>query len=138
MSEENYFVPDIEDIHIGYECEINSISVNGKDEWNSYIVGEDYENITIARALKEVYPSRRSPGIRVPYLTKEQIEKEGWKYTEENEYYTSGDHGGYILTTEEFHHFIRILDLFDNDYIFYGQCKDINTLRWISKLLKIK
>ena len=96
--------------------------------------------------------NERSPwywNFRVPYLTKEQIEAEGW---EEEQMYRNGTfvmilgelNKGYELTFTEGNSRIvitKVWTLFDDqvkrDNIFKGNCKDINTFRKIIKLLGI-
>ncbi|MEI8254031.1 MAG: hypothetical protein WCG25_10205 [bacterium] len=134
MENENkqYFTPDITDIKVGYECEVNPSSLaGGKDYWVNNIA----KSIINLQGLEELL---KVDCLRTPYLTKEQIENEGWKEERENYYYKED---------AQLHTFIGKIDnkIFDmrisiyNDIgkLFYGECKDINTFRWICKLLKI-
>jgi hypothetical protein len=61
MENDKYFTPDIEDLRVGYECDL----------LGSKIVIEDRHDLD----LSFDHP------LRTPYLTKEQIEAEGWKET---------------------------------------------------------
>lgn len=70
-----YYYPCREDIREGYECEINNERLREGAGWYAASVGLGYENITFSRALTEV----DLKGIRVPFLTKEKIEDEGWE-----------------------------------------------------------
>lgn len=125
--ENKYFTPDIEDIRVGYECEVAYLH---EDNWTYVKCRHQEETKDFILAVFDY--NRR---VRVPYLTKEQIEAEGWKAKEDKTYYISSDHGGYIL--KHVGKQIEIIDLFDANYIYRGECKDINTFRYICKLLKI-
>src|SRR5687768_16490771 len=62
----NYFTPSIEEIRVGYECE--TINPVHRGEWYPTTINKG--NISWIEFLD---------CVRVPYLTKEQIEKEGFK-----------------------------------------------------------
>lgn len=134
-----YFTPDIEDIRVGYEC-----------EW------------LLAEGLKHVWQARKADWIliqkaqefgtqffRVPYLTKEQIEAEGWKF-EGGQLVSWGarefridinKHSWYECTLYPDVHNVIItrydVNGDDDNQLFNGECKDINTFRYICKLLSI-
>lgn len=140
-----YFIPDIEDLHIGYELEINyNFKLN--DIFHKKII-DSFEK------LSDIH-SRISGDcvIRVPYLTKEQIEAEGWELIQ---IYPKGacifqkgtKEEGCELTCDFTEHRVHFTKLY-----FYGlddeytrtkltwrslECKDINTFRKIIKLLEI-
>jgi len=140
--ENKYFTPDIEDLCIRYELEVNyNFKLN--DIFHKKII-ENFEE------LADIH-SRMSGDcvIRVPYLTKEQIEAEGWK---EEQMYLNGTfvmilgelNEGYELMFAEGNSQIvitRVWTLFDDqvkrDNTYKGNCKDINTFRKIIKLLNI-
>ena len=78
--------------------------------------------------------------LRTPYLTKEQIEAEGWicigqnSYINNNFYYFKKDER--FLDFNGVTHEIKIAE--DSEYPDYnGECKSINEFRFICKLLKI-
>lgn len=152
MTEENkYFTPDIEDIRVGYECEIwwneNMLPEN---HWCSIIVGdnqtEDFDLIDFTSRI-------RKNELRVPYLTKEQIQAEGWKYYStlaEGDEIEAPSLTAYVYQKEGFTCRFSILDRkvaffakqINGDewwkrMIFTGDIKDINTFRQIIKLLEI-
>lgn len=134
MENNKYYVPDIEDIHIGYECEriiriIGEFDTEIHWDWFKWILTDEND---VKQAIIHIH------ALRTPYLTKGQIEAEGWEFKDDNNhYYISGDHGGYILELED-KHIIKIIDLFDSEPIFYGKCPSINEFRYICKLLNIK
>jgi len=114
---EEYYTPDDEDIRIGYEYDL----------LNSKIIIEDRYDLDIAF----------DQPIRTSYLTKEQIEAEGWK-----KQYKKGTWRVYqkypihiVLMYDEEKHELSI----DNDFmiLYQGECKSINEFRYICKLLKI-
>lgn len=118
-----YFTPSIEDIRVGYECDM----LNSEGNWQSFKFGDHlyYEGFGVDMEQ-----------LRVPYLTKEQIEAEGWKH----EWLEKGTHSWskkeLILTT--FEDFSRIKINYISGYqLFDGECKDINTFRYICRLLNI-
>ena len=151
--ENKYFTPDIEDISVGCEFEMD-------DTWGGW------KKLTLTKDLL-AHPmiglgsgNERSPWyhkIRVPYLTKEQIEGEGFVYRGK---ISTGTIPGEPFTKIELE-FIKnnILIRFDiisnkvmidkadsteenvNFYnvktLYHGECKDINTFRKIIKLLNI-
>jgi hypothetical protein len=130
--ENKYFTPDIDDIHIGYELEVNyNFKLN--DIFHKKII-DSFEE------LSDIHS--RMPGdcvIRIPYLTKEQIEAEGWKFD-----YNLGDFDYYIKKVNdkeeyelEFCYKERININIWKRTLYHGECKDINTFRKLIKLLGI-
>lgn len=132
-----YFQPDITDIRVGYECEINKSLFAGISEgWHKFTFNE-FEQLDILNknSLK---------AFRVPYLTKEQIEAEGWRSIHWREYLW--EKGNKII------HFFngQKEDVDDSTYLstftihnsskvlFEGECRCINDFRQIMKFLCIK
>lgn len=125
MEEVKYFTPSIEDIRVGYEYELFV-----DNEWKPFIMS--LKHFTFLEGdLKK--------GYRVPYLTKEQIEAEGYRFEKDN-------YG--MLEFSKWETEIRYwpdrkkLHVFETGQkppheLFYGECKDINTFRYICKLLGI-
>lgn len=138
--ESAYFTPEIEDFHIGYEFEYQDFN----SKWHKCIYSDDKETtpnlIYMKPSLLKDYINAND--IRVPYLTKEQIEAEGWKHDERYDdvkhFYTNELHLTlYIayLKEEIIYHHISIFH--GGGIMFRGECKDINTFRKICKLLGI-
>jgi len=130
-----YFVPDIEDLRVGYKCEVNALATADRkeDKWVFTCIQriDHIERAEIALTLKY---------LRTPYLTKEQIEAEGWTcigqnpYINNNFYYFKKD--GRFLDFNGVTHEIKIAE--DSEYPDYnGECKSVNEFRFICKLLKI-
>lgn len=147
MENDKYFVPDIEDLRIGYSCQVREVYesithiVNDvivtHDEfnpfWKDHIITNGYDVVRDIELIKKEY-------IRSPYLTKEQIEAEGWTcigqnpYINDNFYYFEKD--GRYLDFNGITHEIKIGE--DSEYPDYnGFCPSINEFRFICKLLKI-
>ena len=143
----SYFQPQISDIHIGYECEIK-MSYN--KEWIKIKADVIYTKLL----LESFYD------VRTPYLTKEQIEAEGWKisnysmlYTDFNEKDFSKDYYAYLFEKENYtlvyNTGSKVLSIIVKDpslvensdftkmSVFRGECKSINEFRYVCKLLKI-
>jgi len=138
--ENKYYTPSIEDIRVGYECEWKDCDEHTWEKKNEYpwekrIIEADEVEFTI----DDVEEGR----IRTPYLTKEQIEAEGWVEMSPP----------IISISREFRNIPFIKDGYRLDYninsnqlaitisrefLFYGECKSINELRIICKLLNIK
>lgn len=126
----NYFTPSIEDIRVGYECEVAYLH---KDNWTPVKYRHQEETRDGILAVMD-YNIR----IRVPYLTKEQIEAEGWNLDHVS-IYRKGDYSlryPYSATENSEKESNMFLYRWD-DTLFDGQCRDINTFRYICKLLGI-
>ena len=128
---EKYYTPELSDFHIGYDYECSTFS-GGIEEWDRVILnGGDFEEVDNIFARNEQVQK-----IRTPYLTKEQIEAEGWMQNDahENTFTFNSD---LICTFNPELHTIYIDDgagctLFD------GEIKSINELRTLMKWLCIK
>lgn len=131
--ENKYFNPSIEDIRVGYECEIFTT------EWMPY----RFYEFEIPWFLKNhsVGANYFLEKLRVPYLTKEQIEAEEWE--EYKNGFRKMCNGAYMYIT---HYKIQFGDGWKRQLVvhsengavhFRGECWDINTFRMICKLLEI-
>lgn len=136
-----YFTPEIEDIRVGYECEISDSGIT--PIWTKYVVSHSALNnekptVIPSRAvdmLENYFPKR----VRVPYLTKEQIEGEGWRYSKDNYDYWEFDKWELEFS---YHTKTHMMEIWKGGQkppmcLFYGEIKDINTFKYICKLLKI-
>ena len=146
--ENKYFTPNIEDMCIGYEYEIfqkgkpydpnvmHFMPQPEEDTWIKMIYPDAFLGYNLKRMF-EIYQ------IRVPYLTKEQIEAERWE--EMNAPIMSIGYGFlYIPFLKnncrlDYNYTTNILNIKKDDVtnLYYGECKDINTFRKIIKLLGI-
>jgi hypothetical protein len=150
-----YFTPSLEDIRVGYECEW--LQDPAFEKWIPFTVA--LSNIGL---LLKNDQSGLNFGIRVPYLSKEQIEAEGWVKQDNNfnetqrlawipDYELKTDFGSlrlYISNKDKPWENITIEKYTKSDVndafsmsskwvVYRGQCKDINTFRYICKLLNI-
>lgn len=144
---EKYYTPNKEDLYIGYEYQHARVRKEGIP-YDCEIVFEEYveywknmilEDLKVPDVAFMLHLDSRF--IRTLYLTKEQIEREGWK--EDRGYYVKNNI--YLSYNEEDNNFITIdagdpftSDACDNDFIFKGECKSINEFRKICKFLKIE
>ncbi len=131
QQQSKYFTPEIEDIRVGYECETR---VEPYPNWVKSIIatGDDLNYIQWAEWE-----------IRVPYLTTEQIEAEGWKEIEvsNSDLLVFGNFLKFEKDERQMSFFpnkmeIAIWTPFKIAH-YHGECKDINTFRYITKLLNI-
>ena len=141
--ENKYFTPDMEDFHIGYECEIRTLTI-----WKSGKFPEILElNSELDEFGKDSLMKAAHAILRVPYLTKEQIETEGWKENVLNDNekalllflkngYELRMYKNYICRFSILIVGAGIIPNWDK-VLFEGKCKDINTFRKICKLLEI-
>lgn len=134
-----YFKPEISDIRVGYECEVNwSINPGQVEEWKSIKwTTEEFSN------EEEGFIQ-----VRVLFLTKKQIEAEGWECIGE---YPGGallcKKGQYELVTSTDYRMkiSKVWKSFEGEPdekehrkdLYNGGCKDINTFRQICKLLGV-
>ncbi len=152
MENNKYFTPDIENLCVGYECEIN----NAHGKWEPITITFSNSNSFYKTDLTEVCLLVEDKEVRVPYLTKEQIEAEGWEYVKntntvdvdichifnKNNYML-----GWFPLINKIAVLVRdpskafdekgILIEYNNTERYTGSCKDINTFRKIIKLLGI-
>jgi len=144
--ENRYFHPYIEDIHVGYECEIYE-----NEQYVSYVI----PHIIVGGNTRIDIPCGSHWSIqnklRVPYLNREQIEAEGWEFVKQQDDYNQE----YSKTINDFSYTFYYYQSYNTKeqkiaiYINYKTeispevlvkgilCKDINTFRLIQKLLGI-
>lgn len=122
---DKYFVPNISDICIGYEAEMQSWSTG------------DFCKITITHLdVIDILKYFDHFKLRVPYLTIEQVNKEGWLLD-----YSTHVTPGISFYKENYN--LWIIDniiwirTHNNETLFKGECKDINFFRKLIKSLNI-
>lgn len=130
---DKYFTPDIEDLCIGYECEINNAK-GYKDDFEVTVIGYKIpggytsELSDIIAMVDDGYGE-----IRTPYLTKKQIEAEGWKNTLGSNYRKINDNTVFCYYENN----SLIIWTRGMRSIFDGECKSINEFRKIIKFINI-
>jgi hypothetical protein len=135
--ENKYFTPDIEDFHIGYELQLYNLT---EKLWENVVLGKEI----MYRFCYDPKEKKTSDEfVRVPCLTKEQIEAEGWKHTGgklisgANQLYEKKEKYSPVIIYSTDSRKIKIEDSEGNTLLETVECKDINTFRKIIKLLGI-
>ena len=123
--ENKYYTPNIEDIFIGYECEMFM-----SKKWQKHIYNKnDFESIHI---------DMDGRWVRTKYLSKEDILAEGWDILTDNK-----SNYGFIKGKSLCYFwkgsipYIEIYPEEGYDTQYQGECLSINEFRKISKWLKI-
>lgn len=154
MEENKYYVPEISEFHVGFRFQVKDLdddlvnTVWRDDEvldWSSFVVFHDYI---------------KKGDIRVPYLTKEDIEAEGWDFDNNmGEEPGDGDIGfvlepckpfeptpspyiQYVLMYNTKTHFAVIERIVDcgsgrEDMLFRGKIKNRSEFRRILKMIRV-
>ena len=138
--ENKYFTPDIEEMFVGCEFEMH-------DTWGSWkklILTEELLKNPLVGLGSGNERAHWYWKFRVPYLTKEQIEAEGWEFIKHHagtEHYDFEKNGYSLYVDFDFRGevYLKIYDgEQDNEFNYFsGKCKDINIFRKICKLLEI-
>lgn len=162
MEQNKYFTPDIEDIRVGYEGEINW-SRGYSETFVPFKITVQNEDFAYTGLLSEIVDAMDDgyAEVKTPYLTKEQIEAEGWTQLEDKSPFTSKPYKFRKIIGEKETGIFNQDSIYTLEYygigntnliihlewesswnryngnIFKGTCKDINTLRYICKLLGI-
>lgn len=137
MEENKYYIPDMEDVYIGYEFELQTINGWKKGKFpellkcNSelYEFGND-DFMKLAHAI-----------CRTPFLTKEQIEVEKeWEWSERNGWFAHGENDEWLLNVGSSDKIPLWINMWNDDTgeTYFGYCKSINEFRKICKWLNIK
>lgn len=144
-----YYKPNIEDMHIGYECEeyvpdwSRNIDFPNPESYYEWFLGNyegqlgqpEFKKVTLTGGNLQ-YLEKFNP-YRTAYLDHDQIEAEGWKLHTDLEY---GRYimyqlvGSYWFLTLRDNHEIEIHnneDYSDRDTLFKGKCLSINEFRKI-------
>ncbi len=156
LNKSKYFIPTIEDIRVGFECEWFRQSTG----WEKMTVGWDQ--------IEQLSTDR----MRVPYLTREYIESKGWTFVESRKDTSVFDSPVLHTFTKRFCDdwmdgytynwtmYVEDLSIFglhplgkivieeeksggfmgtrSKHVVYWGDCKCPNTFNYLSNLLKIK
>jgi len=144
MKNEKYYTPNIEDIRVGYECEICP-NLGYDDEWIKVIgkckevLGNGVKDCNLAELTYDCLIDSHI-GIRTSYLTKEQIEKEDWLFKVsygDAERFSKANYNIFYYYKDCMLSVIMTKETKEDISIFGGKCNSINEFRWICKLLNI-
>lgn len=146
-----YYTPDIEDLFVGYECEMQW-SCGYDPTWTPYTIRvTDEEGAYGEIGFTFDMLDDGASAVRTKYLSQEDIEGLGWEYDEDSirqlpllrfVKYESGRVCNALWLDEDEH----TIDIIENNFnggggyftIFKGECKSINELRKIMKMIGIK
>lgn len=148
--ENKYYYPSKEEIRVGWEGEMNN-ALGYEDSYTPIKIGYKEEGGAYTTEISDVIimMDDRYGEVRVPFLSKEQIEAEGWKYTaksidvwfEKEDYFDMRSWTSYKAVLQYGLHDqclrIFVLDYEDEYTLFQGKCPDINTFRLICKLIGV-
>ena len=142
---DTYFIPEISDLRVGYECEVQEIvsaishcvddiirtDLTYDENWVK--VSIDYP---VYLKLHHYLELLESGHLRTSYLTKEEIEAEGWEETVSHGVFGKKESKvGYLQCVGEPP---LIWIAINNQEKYHGECKSVNEFRFTCKLLKIK
>lgn len=140
---DKYYQPSIEELFVGYEYEEYKhyrLLIDGGEEkpeyWKPNKIAKDYlysdneGNSDIQDLLWLLDKSR----IRTKYLTKEDIESLGW-VGNDGDYFKCDTDTSYSLIHSPTANRILIKDEVEGEYLFRGEIKSMNELKYLSKLL---
>lgn len=141
--ENKYYTPELEDFHVGYEFEHFDTSgklvkdhPSNKAEWKKDVCDWEWLNM-ICDDFE--HDNENIPNLyRVPYLTEEQIQAEGWKQWPDREYIFDKTINGedYQLNYQFDNHWCTIYGV-GASQVFRGFIKSINELRIICKMISV-
>lgn len=125
---DKYYTPELQDLYVGYECEVKDIPPPEED-WHQWV-------ITTTNVLHHLDKWIKDGSLRTKYLTQEDIESLGWKLIP-YEHYFEKDNYIMIQQGEKIEIWVKDLALYDpegettNGTIFKGEAKSINELKKI-------
>jgi hypothetical protein len=134
-----YFIPSPSDLHIGYELEIFHYH-KYKNKWENMIIGNNHDMKDILYRFEDpVYA-----GIRTPYLSTSQLEKEGWSICYDDHAHKLFENNEVMLYKEGWFFYMNLNNheahLISNkgEMCFKGTIESINEFRIILSLIEIK
>lgn len=162
-----YYTPSIEDIRVGYECEVYARQgISGEYDtephyekdfmWYPHRFGRTtfswIDQNNERQAIDDILAIGDIKAYRTPYLTKEQVKGEGWGHImgrNKDEFWATKEIKNEDLYWYSLHFDFESKKLgiygeevlpndnHDSTTIFYGNCPSINEFRYISKILGI-
>lgn len=138
MTENKYYTPSIEELHIGFEYEMRTEDTEGNTVYEKNTIHEGFGNV-----MRELIRIRC---IRVKYLDKQDVEECGWKKSaEQKELYSIN----WIENADEKKNCIWMAKVNENKYqitdcrhtwhfvLFAGTIKNKSELKRIMKMICI-
>lgn len=155
--ENKYFTPEIEDIRVGYEMYAPLLDESGKETGQLVKIIIDSPNwaneICDISVNYDVLKDYKLGDVwKVSYLTKEQIEAEGWEYINTIRYWNAPSKikglcfrkNNHLLSFNPYNNNISIIPVdpskeqeYWEQVRYVGKCPSINEFRTILKLLEI-
>lgn len=129
----SHYVPELEELHIGYELEVTTSS-----GWSLGRFPETLNSHEELDQFTDPFIKAAHAIIKVPYLTKEQIEKEGWLPYKGMALHAFSKGIYYIWYS--FESKLMSIDRQRDNHksrLYLGPCRCINDFRKIIKLLGI-
>lgn len=142
MKDNKYYTPDISDLHIGYEGEYLAMITPQTRVWKPFKIEDSFS----FNEIWDIFNEGKQTNIKVKYLSKEDIESEGWKDLENHpklveQHYSQGKHR---LVLNQITRGIEVytINFVDTELsppiqIYKGECKSINELKKLMKSLSI-
>lgn len=137
--ENKYYTPEVSDFHKGFEFEVR---ISGTDIWVPITLNfpSSIWGFVSTKYKKdgELIEERIEPDVvRVPYLTKEQIEAEGWEKAMERDYFTKIVNGDEFQLSYQWDNHWGIIFDYDANYVFRGFIKSINEFRKLMEMIAV-
>jgi len=138
---DKYYIPTIDEFHVGFECESNYVVIRGANsklsEYKHFIFTEDNISYLIEAYINDASSSE----VRVKYLDREDIESLGWTYYKTHSGTTTNEFelGEYTLTFDsDFSDKWNLTIDFENGFnLFHGSIKNKSELSKLMKQLNI-
>lgn len=148
-----YYKPNIEELFIGYECQIKKIQtykgiyarLHGEDDiyernYTDVVIGKTNHDESIIHWRLDDNPTffdacqlLKKGVLRTPYLTKQAIENEGFVFKKDLfkswSFYKGSTNIQYLYEK----HGMIIFDFDSDQFLYKGRCKSINEFRRIIK-----
>ncbi len=158
MEENKYFTPEITDFYLGYQYEYQPWDWKNKKYLDKWVNGV-YRKEKSLHKIEEKYIV--TGHLRTKYLSKEDIEAEGWKFEEvipgtfgiqkfsiKNNKIKGADFKTWFTLKFDGNYKFKYLQIYNEfrggfnytestDCIFKGECKSVNEFRKIVKWLRI-
>jgi hypothetical protein len=141
---EKYYTPEIEDLFVGYECELSTMS-----GWRTgtypeiFKLNKELDEYGDDESVYSILMKTTHARMRTPFLSKEDVEKEGWRQIHWREYIKEFEGRTIHFSngqkeSEDDEEYLSVFGVHNKSKIlFEGKCPSINEFRKICKLLGI-